>query len=91
MVRTENGIVTARSVVLATHYPFYDGPGFYYARMDPSRSYTLGVRLDEPFPDGMFINAEGAAYSWRSQPAGDGELVLLTGMHHRTGEHVDTR
>ncbi len=91
MVRTENGIVTARSVVLATHYPFYDGPGFYYARMDPSRSYTLGVRLDEPFPDGMFINAEGAAHSWRSQPAGDGELVLVTGMQHRTGEHVDTR
>jgi len=51
-VRTENGTITAGNVVLATHYPFYDSPGFYYARMDPSRSYVLGVRLDRPTPGG---------------------------------------
>ena len=91
-VRTGQGTVTARSVVLATHYPFYDGPGFYYSRMYPSRSYALGIRIDEPFPDGMFINAEGTAHSWRSQPAGDGgDLVIVGGMEHRTGEDVDTR
>ena len=90
-VRTDRWTVTARSVVLATHYPFYDGPGFYYARMEPSRSYVLGIRTDEPFPEGMFINAEGPAHSWRSQPASGGELVLVGGMEHRTGENVDTR
>ncbi|MCM2466591.1 FAD-dependent oxidoreductase [Methanoculleus oceani] len=90
-VRTENGTVTARAVVLATHYPFYDSPGFYFARMEPSRSYVLGVRLDEPFPAGMFINAAGPVHSWRSQPSGAGELVLVGGMEHRTGEDVDTR
>jgi len=91
-VRTALGTVTSRAVVLATHYPFYDSPGFYFARMEPSRSYALGVRLDEPFPDGMFINADGPAHSWRSQPAPDGgELVIVGGMEHRTGEDVDTR
>ncbi|KUK61561.1 MAG: FAD dependent oxidoreductase, partial [Methanoculleus marisnigri] len=80
-----------RAGVLATHYPFYDSPGFYYARMEPSRSYVLGLRIDEPFPDGTFINAEGPTHSWRSQPTGDGELVLVTGMEHRAGESVDTR
>jgi glycine/D-amino acid oxidase-like deaminating enzyme/nitrite reductase/ring-hydroxylating ferredoxin subunit len=91
MVRTERGTVTAKAVVLATHYPFYDGPGFYYARMYPSRSYVLGIRIGEPFPEGMFINAESPAHSWRSQPAEGGELVLVGGMEHRTGENVDTR
>ena len=90
-VRTENGTVTARAVVLATHYPFYDGPGFYYARMEPSRSYVLGVRLDEPFPDGMFINAAGPVHSWRSQPAGGGEIAIVTGAAHDTGKVTDTR
>ena len=90
-VRTERGTVTVRAGVLATHYPFYDSPGFYYARMEPSRSYVLGLRIDEPFPDGTFINAEGPTHSWRSQPTGDGELVLVTGMEHRAGESVDTR
>ncbi len=90
-VRTERGTVTARAVVLTTHYPFYDSPGFYFARMEPSRSYVLGVRTGEPFPDGMFINAEGPTHSWRSQPTDAGELVLVGGMEHRTGEDVDTR
>lgn len=91
-VRTASGTVTADTVVLATHYPFYDAPGFYFARMEPSRSYALGVRLEEPFPEGMFINADGPAHSWRSQPSGDGgELVIVGGMEHRTGEDVDTR
>jgi len=90
-VRTAQGTVTARNVVLATHYPFYDGPGFYYSRMEPSRSYVLGVRTGEPFPDGLFINAEGPVHSWRSQPTDAGELVLVGGMEHRTGENVDTR
>ncbi|MDK2990637.1 MAG: hypothetical protein PWR16_2166, partial [Methanoculleus sp.] len=90
-VRTARGTVTSRAVVLATHYPFYDAPGFYFARMEPSRSYALGVRIEEPFPDGMFINAEGPAHSWRSQPSGAGELIIVGGMEHRTGEDVDTR
>ncbi|WP_286681408.1 FAD-dependent oxidoreductase [Methanoculleus sp. DTU007] len=90
-IRTENGIITSRAVVLATHYPFYDSPGFYFARMEPSRSYVIGARIDEPFPEGMFINADGPVHSWRSQPAEGGELVLVGGMEHRTGEQVDTR
>lgn len=90
-VRTTSGVVTADAVVLATHYPFYDSPGFYFARMEPSRSYALGVRIDEPFPAGMFINADGPAHSWRSQPADGGELVIVGGMGHRTGEDIDTR
>ncbi len=90
-VQDGGGRCTVRAGVLATHYPFYDSPGFYYARMEPSRSYVLGLRIDEPFPDGTFINAEGPTHSWRSQPTGDGELVLVTGMEHRAGESVDTR
>ncbi|MCT8337509.1 FAD-dependent oxidoreductase [Methanoculleus sp. Afa-1] len=91
-VRTTSGTVTAESVILATHYPFYDAPGFYFARMEPSRSYALGVRIDEPFPDGLFINASNPTHSWRSQPTADGgELVIVGGMEHRTGEGVDTR
>ncbi|MDD3858347.1 MAG: FAD-binding oxidoreductase, partial [Methanoculleus sp.] len=56
-VKTDRGTLHSSHAVLATHYPIYDRPGAYYARMQPSRSYALGVRIDEPFPDGIFINA----------------------------------
>ena len=90
-VKTDRGTLNSRYAVLATHYPIYDRPGAYFARMQPSRSYALGIRTDEPFPDGMYINAAGPVHSWRSQPAADGELVIVTGEAHATGQAADTR
>ena len=89
-VKTGRGLVSSDYAVLATHYPIYDRPGSYFTRMQASRSYILGLRIDEPFPDGMFISATGTAHSWRSQPAGDGELVIVTGAAHDTGKATDT-
>jgi len=90
-VKTDRGTLSSDYAVLATHYPIYDRPGAYFARMHPSRSYALGIRIDEPFPDGIFINAAGPVHSWRSQPAGDSELVIVTGAAHGTGQAADTR
>ena len=90
-VKTERGSISSDYAVLATHYPIYDRPGAYFARMQPSRSYALALRIDEPFPDGIFINAAGHVHSWRSQPARDRELVIVTGEAHGTGQVTDTR
>ncbi|RPJ52369.1 MAG: FAD-dependent oxidoreductase [Methanobacteriota archaeon] len=86
VVETDRGPLKARDVIIATHFPFYDHPGLYFARMHPSRSYALGIRISEPFPEGMFINAEGPARSLRSQPTGGGELVIVGGDGHKTGQ-----
>ncbi|NLZ29176.1 MAG: FAD-dependent oxidoreductase [Methanomicrobiales archaeon] len=91
LVRTERGSLSSDHAVLATHYPIYDRPGSYFARMQASRSYALGLRIDDPFPDGIFINADGDVHSWRSQPANGGELVIVTGEDHDTGRVTDTR
>ncbi len=91
-VRTDQGSLSSDYAVLATHYPIYDRPGSYFARMRASRSYALGIRINEPFPDGIFINADGPVHSWRSQPAAsDSELVIVTGEAHGTGKVTDTR
>ncbi len=90
-VKTNRGLLSSDYAVLATHYPIYDRPGAYFARMQPSRSYALALRIDEPFPNGIFINAGGPVHSWRSQPAGDGELVIVTGAAHDTGTVTDTK
>ena len=59
--------------------------------MQPSKSYALGLRIDEPFPNGMFINTSGAVRSWRSQPTAGGEIAIVTGAEHDTGKVTDTR
>ncbi len=85
IVVTDRGSVTADDVVIATHFPILGGLGAYFARMRQERSYILGLRIDEPFPDGMFISAEGFVTSLRSQPAPGGDLILVGGGNHATG------
>ena len=85
-ITTDKGTVTAHKVIQATHFPINDKPGLLFQRLHQSRSYVLGVRIEDRFPEGMFINAEETTHSLRSQPAEGGELILVSGEGHRTGE-----
>lgn len=85
-ITTDKGAVTAQKVIQAMHYPIHDKPGMFFQRLCQSRSYVLGVRIMDPFPDGMFINAEEPTRSLRSQRTDEGELILVSGEGHRTGE-----
>ncbi|MCB2290758.1 FAD-dependent oxidoreductase [Clostridium sp. CS001] len=90
-VITGNGRkVTASKVVIASHFPCYDGMGMYFARMYAEKSYLLGVKIKDKFPEGMFINAEDPGRSLRSQKHEDGEIVLVGGEHHKTGSEEHT-
>jgi glycine/D-amino acid oxidase-like deaminating enzyme/nitrite reductase/ring-hydroxylating ferredoxin subunit len=90
-VKTDRGTIRARDVLQATRFPIYDKPGKYYTKLRQSRSYVLGVRIGEPFPDGMFISVEEPIRSLRSTSAKDGELVLVVGDGHQTCQGGDTR
>jgi glycine/D-amino acid oxidase-like deaminating enzyme/nitrite reductase/ring-hydroxylating ferredoxin subunit len=88
VVVTEQGTITARDVVIASHFPIYD-KAFYFARMTPHRSYVLALRIEGAIPDGMFISTE-PFHSLRSHPVGEGELLLVGGEGHKTGHGGDT-
>ncbi|AKB13949.1 Glycine/D-amino acid oxidase [Methanosarcina thermophila] len=85
VIKTDRGTIRADDVIQATHYPILDKPGELFKKLSQSMSYVLGLRIQETFPDGMFINAEEPTRSLRSQPAEGGELVLAVGDGHPTG------
>ncbi|HEX8291258.1 MAG TPA: FAD-dependent oxidoreductase [Pyrinomonadaceae bacterium] len=89
-VKTSGGTVRARSVVVATHFPYYD-PNIYFAAMYPTRSYVLGCRLNGPVPQGMYVSTGTPHNSVRNNPYDGGEIVMLGGEHHKTGQGGDTR
>lgn len=90
-VLTEKGKkVTAANVIIASHYPFYDGGGLFVARMYAEKSYVLGILIKENYPGGMYITAEDPGRSLRSQKYGDRELILVSGEHHKTGHGENT-
>ncbi|WIV12983.1 FAD-dependent oxidoreductase [Proteiniborus sp. MB09-C3] len=82
--------ITAKKVIIASHYPFYNKHGMYFTRIYPERSYVVAIRAKEKYPGGMYINAEEPARSLRHQSYEDGELILVGGNHHKTGQGVDT-
>jgi glycine/D-amino acid oxidase-like deaminating enzyme/nitrite reductase/ring-hydroxylating ferredoxin subunit len=90
-VETEGGTLTAKSVVVATHFPYYD-PNIYFAAMHPGRSYVLGCRLDGPAPEGMYLTAgDEDMHSFRSNLTDDGGTIwMVGGEKHKTGQGGDT-
>jgi len=87
-VRTDKGELEADRVVVATLLPFTDR-GFFFARTHPEHEHVLGVRLDGPVPRDMYITAGSPTRSIRSHPAAGGEVVLISGESHKTGQAAD--
>jgi glycine/D-amino acid oxidase-like deaminating enzyme/nitrite reductase/ring-hydroxylating ferredoxin subunit len=87
-LRTKRAEVSADRVVLASHMPLLDR-GLWFTRLTAERSYGVAAPVTEPL-NGMLISADGPTRSLRSHPYGDGELLLVGGEGHITGEDDDT-
>jgi glycine/D-amino acid oxidase-like deaminating enzyme/nitrite reductase/ring-hydroxylating ferredoxin subunit len=90
VVKTAAGAVAADRVVVATHYPFLDR-SLAFARVHPTRSYVVLCRIAGDPPPGMHISGDSPTRSLRAVPAGDEQLLLVSGEGHRTGRGGDTR
>ena len=78
----DHAAVTAKHIIIATRYPFFLVPGFFFARMHQERSYALSIANVSPTDD-MYISADknGIAFRpWNGQ-------MILSGFSHRTGEN----
>jgi len=89
-ITTEQGKkVTANKVIIASHYPFYNKPGMYFSRIYTERTYILAIAAKEKYPGGMYINAENPSRSLRELDTKDGQLILVVGENHKTGQGRD--
>lgn len=79
-VVTDKGILTADDIVVTTHYPIKDVPGFYFLRQHQERSYVLALANTEPIKN-MYYGIDENGLSFRQA----GEYLLLGGSSHRTG------
>jgi glycine/D-amino acid oxidase-like deaminating enzyme/nitrite reductase/ring-hydroxylating ferredoxin subunit len=82
--------VACKHVIIASHFPFYDKPGLYFARMYASRSYAIGIKTKMDYPGGMYISVDSPTRSIRYTPLNGEKLLILGGENHKTGQGVDT-
>ncbi|WP_042145528.1 FAD-dependent oxidoreductase [Paucisalibacillus sp. EB02] len=90
IITREGQRIVCQYVIEASHFPFYDGQGFYPARMYPERSYALAVKAKKKFPGGMYISAESPTRSLRSVEIDGEEVWLVIGEKHKTGQGKST-
>ncbi len=87
-ITEENIVVTkddikikANKIIVATHYPFLNTPGYYFMRMHQERSYVLALENAQEV-NGMYKGIDKNAYSFRNYK----NLLIFGGSAQRTGE-----
>jgi glycine/D-amino acid oxidase-like deaminating enzyme/nitrite reductase/ring-hydroxylating ferredoxin subunit len=85
-VTTTRGDVIADTVIVASHFPFFDRNA-YFARMHPKQAYLLAARIEGSPPEGMYYSTADPAETLRSHPIEDDELLLVGGQGHKVGEN----
>lgn len=78
---TDGGIINAKKIIIATHFPFINKHGSYFLKMYQHRSYVIGIE-NAKIPDGMFVDENKQGLSFR----GYKNLLLLGGAGNKTGK-----
>ena len=86
---TKNNKISSKYVILASHYPIINAPGFYFLKMYQETSHIIGIETNEPLFNGMYINSESPTISYRTVNYNGKRLVLVGGFEHKTGSKID--
>lgn len=78
---TDGGRITAKEIVVATHFPFINKHGSYFIKMYQHRSYVVALK-NAANVDGMYIDEDSNGLSFRNF----GDLLLMGGGAHKTGK-----
>ena len=82
-VITENGKIKAQYIVIASHFPFVNMPGYYFMRLHQDRSYVIALK-NTFNPQCIYLGTDDGL-----SIRGYNDMILLGGSSHRTGENSD--
>ena len=80
-VKTENNIIKAKHIVVATHFPIINRYGMYFMKLYQSRSYVLATKNIKVVND-MYKGAAANGLSFRDYD----DYLLIGGGSHRSGK-----
>lgn len=77
---TDNGSVTAKKIILCTHYPIFNYRGAYFIKLRQEASYALAVRCDSEL-HGMYAGVNKKMPTFRRFD----DMIIVGGEGHKTG------
>ena len=78
---TSRGRITAKKIIIATHFPILNKHGGYFLKMYQHRSYVIALE-NAPNVHGMYVDEAQNGMSFRNFE----NLLLIGGGDHRTGK-----
>ena len=78
---TDSGVINAKKIIVATHFPFINAHGLYFAKLYQTRSYVLALK-DAQNINGMYADEGQHGLYFRNYQ----NLLLVGGGDHRTGK-----
>lgn len=78
---TDNGRITAKKIIVATHFPFINKHGSYFLKMYQHRSYVIALN-DAEDVHGMYVDEAQNGMSFRNYKG----RLLIGGGDHKTGK-----
>lgn len=81
-VITNHANIKAKSIVVATHFPIINTPGYYFMRMHQEREHLIALK-DAQILHGMYLDEKDGGYTFRRYK----DLLILGGISKRTGDN----
>lgn len=78
---SDNGKITAKKIIVTTHFPFINKHGRYFLKLYQDRSYVSAYENAKVI-EGMYVDEAKNGLSFRSY----NDLLLIGGGGHRTGK-----
>lgn len=87
---TSNNTIISNQLVIATAYPFFEGNGLYYTRLEAHRSYLLAFEIEEDkkYDDIMMISHSSSSYSLRFSKTDGINYLLVGGQGNKVGQAI---
>lgn len=79
---TDKGVIFAKRVIVATHFPFINSHGMYFMKLYQQRSYVIALENADEIRGTYVDDAENGMYFRNYQ-----NLLLIGGGDHRTGKN----
>lgn len=77
----DNVKITAKKIIVATHFPLINRHGSYFLKMYQHRSYVIALQ-NAPQVNGIYVDEAQKGMSFRNYK----DLLLIGGGDHRTGK-----
>lgn len=78
---TQSGTITAKHIIIASHFPFLNKHGLYFLKLYQHRSYAIALE-NAADVNGMYLEEKKEGLSFRNQ----GNLLIVGGGDHKTGK-----